>query len=384
MADVHILALDATRQGGAGVYTARFAKELALRGHRVTLICHEASSELKDIITVHEIPRAVSRRPYGMWRFSSFLQLGNYRRLLKQLNLTTPDAVFGSAQPMVWSYCKLYPKRPLVYLPHSLVAPIELLSYGYANKLQRKIAVATYHYLEKWCLQKARSTVRFSKTACNAFRAHYGDRVCRNLTIIPMPINIPSKALPAARGKELRLLSVGRLIKSKNLMFLLETLSTLRDLHWHLDLVGSGDEKPSLESYAAQAGIANRISFHGHLDDVEPFYRQADLFVFPSVLENLGLVLLEAMSYSLPTLSFRPNGITVVTATDELISHEKNGLLADNPSMFADLLRTVLEGSVLSDSIRSEAAKTIEAHHRWEVHMNKIEDVILNSKAHAA
>jgi glycosyltransferase involved in cell wall biosynthesis len=376
MADIHILALDATRQGGAGVYTARFAKELAQRGHSVTLICHEANDELKNLITVHEIARTVSGRPFGLWRFSSFLQLGSYRNMMKKLKLSKPQIVFGSAQPIVWSYYKLYPGRPLIYLPHSLVAPIELQSYGYANRIQQKIAVMTYHFLEKWCLRKAAVTIRFSETACNAFKKHYGSKVCGRLTVIPMAIDIPCHQAKTHNNKIFRLLSVGRLIKSKNLMYLLETLSTMRDLNWHLDLVGSGDEKSSLEISTKRVGISEKVSFHGHTDNVEPFYRNADLFVFPSILENLPLVLLEAMSYSLPTLSFRPNGKTVITATNEVISHKGNGFMADNSEMFAFMLREIIEKKFNLDFVGAEAFKTINDFHRWDAHLDQVENII--------
>lgn len=49
MADIHILALNANRQGGAGVYTRSFIRALATRGHTITLICHKASDEVKRL-----------------------------------------------------------------------------------------------------------------------------------------------------------------------------------------------------------------------------------------------------------------------------------------------------------------------------------------------
>lgn len=376
MADIHILALDATRQGGAGVYTAKFAMELVDRGHNVTLICHEAQDHLKSLMAVYELPRISSSRPFGLWRFASFLQLRDYRKMLKKLHLSTPTVVFGSAQPMAWPYYCLYPNRPMIYLPHSLVAPIELESYGYANGIQRRITISTYHFLEKKCLSRASYTVRFTETACAAFRKHYGDAVCKNLVVIPMPIDIPKNQDPAQPTSSFRLLSVGRLIKSKNLSFLLKVLSRMLDLEWHLNLVGSGGEQEKLERYVKQTGMQDRVTFHGHIDDVEEFYRQADLFVFPSLLENLGLVLLEAMSYSLPTLSFRPDGTNFRTATGEIICHESNGLLADNNSMFEHFLRNAIEGKLDLRTLGLEASKSINERHRWELHMNQMESVI--------
>ena len=122
------------------------------------------------------------------------------------------------------------------------------------------------------------------------------------------------------------------------------------------------------------------MTFHGHSEEVDQFYRQADLFVFPSALENLPLVLLEAMSHSLPTLSFRPDGINFVTATDEVISHEQNGLLANNFAMFEKLLREAIERKMDIGPLGSAAARTVNDNHRWDVHMRQMELIIRKAK----
>ena len=49
MASIHILTLEARRSGGAATYSAELVRQLASRGHRVSLICHEAEPELEKI-----------------------------------------------------------------------------------------------------------------------------------------------------------------------------------------------------------------------------------------------------------------------------------------------------------------------------------------------
>ena len=63
-----------------------------------------------------------------------------------------------------------------------------------------------------------------------------------------------------------------------------------------LHLYGSGPLEMQLQELVDKKGLHNRVFFRGYLTDLEPEYNSADLFVFPSRSEGLGLVLLEAIS----------------------------------------------------------------------------------------
>lgn len=103
------------------------------------------------------------------------------------------------------------------------------------------------------------------------------------------------------------LLFVGRLGKEKNLDFLLRVFSLVlqKQRAATLVLVGSGPEKEALGAFAKELGIGTKVVFTGLLapDVVVGAYRSADLFVFPSVTETQGLVLLEAMAAGLPVVA---------------------------------------------------------------------------------
>lgn len=375
MAQIHVLALDATRQGGAGVYTARLITELALQGHQVTLICHEAMDEVKQVANVHEISRIVAARPFGLWRLASALQLRDYSALLRALRLSPPQLVIASAQPLGWAYGRQFPQVPMVYLPHSFVAPLELASYTYTSWVHRRISIATYHYIERACLRRALATVRFTKAAALAFQVQYGKRATSHVHILPMPIDFPSiQAKP--RTSELRLLVVGRLIPSKNVSFLINLLARQTESPWRLDVVGSGPELESLQIAVQAAGLGERITFHGHREDVASFYEQADIFVFPSLLENSPVVLLEAMGHSLATLSYRPDGMRFHGANNEIVEHEISGLLAQDEDHFADLLGRLLHGGYDIDRLGSEARNAITRRNSWPEHAAQIVSLV--------
>lgn len=117
------------------------------------------------------------------------------------------------------------------------------------------------------------------------------------------------------------LLYVGRLEKEKNLYFLIDVFKQLLLKHDNIYLVftGDGSEKNHLMSYIEKNKIQKWIKFTGFIQPrkLKDIYRTADLFVFPSLTETEGLVLLEAMINKLPVVSFYEKG------TKTLLPHYK-------------------------------------------------------------
>lgn len=98
---------------------------------------------------------------------------------------------------------------------------------------------------------------------------------------------------PAAR----LLVFVGRLAREKGISLLLRALAQLPTDTWLL-VLGDGPERLALSVLARRLGVAERTIFGGPCDHgvVVRALFAADLFVFPSQTETLGLVLLEAMA----------------------------------------------------------------------------------------
>jgi glycosyltransferase involved in cell wall biosynthesis len=73
----------------------------------------------------------------------------------------------------------------------------------------------------------------------------------------------------------------------------------------YLLLAGGGVLEPSLKDIATEYGLKNNIIFTGVFpkEDLPKFYNVFNLFVFPSVAEGFGIVLIEAMYYGLPVIA---------------------------------------------------------------------------------
>jgi glycosyltransferase involved in cell wall biosynthesis len=122
-----------------------------------------------------------------------------------------------------------------------------------------------------------------------------------------------------------RILSVGRLSAEKGQEGLIEAFAALRDSGSQATLrfVGDGPERDRLSAKVAALGLQDVVSFAGRKSERETLKEiaAAELFVLPSFMEGLPVVLMEAMALGVPVISSQVAGIP------ELVVHDQTGLL---------------------------------------------------------
>lgn len=111
-------------------------------------------------------------------------------------------------------------------------------------------------------------------------------------------------------GDSLTLLFVGRLIAWKGVALAIRALAQSEVPRLRLRVIGEGSERPRLEALTEELGVASRVAFTGGLprEEVLKAYDQADGFLYPSLHDSGGQVVLEAMAAGLPVLSLRSGG----------------------------------------------------------------------------
>ncbi|MDP1898485.1 MAG: glycosyltransferase family 1 protein, partial [Sulfurimicrobium sp.] len=115
-------------------------------------------------------------------------------------------------------------------------------------------------------------------------------------------------------------LYVGRIAAEKNLPLLIEAFRRMQTTRPNMKLVmvGDGPERAKLQAMHPDIIFAGmRVS-----EDLADHYASADLFLFPSITETFGNVVLEAMASGLPVVAY--DG----AAAREHIRHGENGLRA--------------------------------------------------------
>lgn len=118
------------------------------------------------------------------------------------------------------------------------------------------------------------------------------------------------KAGPAA-GEPLRLLFVGRIIRTKGILDGIRAIALCPDtVNVRLDVVGAGDLLETCKAEVERLGITDKVTFHGRLSREEVFewYRRSHVFLFPSFREPSGNVVFEAMSQGLPVITSSVGG----------------------------------------------------------------------------
>ncbi len=107
-------------------------------------------------------------------------------------------------------------------------------------------------------------------------------------------------------GSARRLLTVATLTEKKGHAYLLDAMARLgEERELTLDIVGDGELRGALADRARRLGLADAVRFHGEQpkEEVAELMRAADLFVLPSLFENLPCVLIEAMASGLPAVA---------------------------------------------------------------------------------
>ena len=156
------------------------------------------------------------------------------------------------------------------------------------------------------------------------------------------------RRLSGGRPDKTVLLFVGRLAAEKGIERIREALGTLPDVC--LALVGDGPHRPDLEKRFQGTSTVFTGFLHG--EELARAYASADLFVFPSTTETLGLVILEAMASGLPVVAGRSG------PTCEQIEDGVTGVLydPDRPGDLAEAVRRLKDESLRERISRNACA----------------------------
>jgi glycosyltransferase involved in cell wall biosynthesis len=157
--------------------------------------------------------------------------------------------------------------------------------------------------------------------------------------------------------KRFRIVAAGRLVPQKGFDLLLGALADLREVDWHLTLLGEGPERGALEELVRRLGIASRVRFEGFQSNPYAYMARADLFVLSSRWEGFGHVVAEAMASGVPVLATRcPSG------PDEIVTDGEDGRLCapDSARALLDALRELSADEPLRKRLVARAAATVE------------------------
>lgn len=168
-----------------------------------------------------------------------------------------------------------------------------------------------------------------------------------------------------------KILYAGRISPEKGVDTLIKALGTIKALPWTAEICGTGrprDVMP-LMRLARDLGIADRIDWPGHIDNITARIAAADISVLPTrAPEAFGLAIIEAMSQGVPVVT-TDNG-----AQPEIITDGSDGLLVapDDPQGLAYALERLIESPTLRRGIGERARETFAGRFCYERFYNEI------------
>lgn len=202
--------------------------------------------------------------------------------------------------------------------------------------------------------------------------------------IIPSGIDINRFSKDADRKKEVRnkhfvednqvlLVTASRLVPEKNIEFLIRAFAIIRKAKNNVKfmIIGEGNHRSKLEHLVRDLELKNSVIFTGFVndEDMAAYYHAGDIFVFASLTETQGLVVLEAMASGLPVVAIKADGI------EDTIEDGKDGFLTDNKKgEFAQNIIKLVENDNLRKKM-SETAKKNSQRFSIEVWVKKITEL---------
>ncbi|MQY27227.1 glycosyltransferase family 4 protein [Nocardia aurantia] len=351
--------------GGSERYLERVGEQLAERGVRVTLrTARYPGSAKRERVGGLEISRAGGR--FTVYP-RALAAIAAARLGLGPLRGIRPDAVIDTQNGIPF-FARLASAAPVVVLVHHghreqwpvagrLVGRI---GWWIESRLSPRV-----HRRSQYLTVSLPSAEELAVLGVERSRI----AVVRN-GIDPVPEPVPVGG-PPTRSAAPRLVVLSRLVPHKQIEDAFAATAALRahipDLE--LDVVGDGWWAGNLRNHARQLGIADAVTFHGHVDEARKheLLARAWVHILPSRKEGWGLAVVEAAQHGVATVGYRHSrGLTdsVVDGVTGMLVDDVDGLTA----AVGELLTEHGVRAVMGEKARARAREFSWQHTGYGVH----------------
>lgn len=144
--------------------------------------------------------------------------------------------------------------------------------------------------------------VLVSNELTNFYKKELGEKA------IYIPNCLDSTTKKTSKLDSKNLVAVGRLSKEKGFDDLLKLFKKLSTKYpdWKLNIIGDGMEKNNLLELSKELKLGDKVIFHGYQNKeyINNILEDSSIYVMTSLTESFGLVLIEAMNYGIPCVSY--------------------------------------------------------------------------------
>jgi glycosyltransferase involved in cell wall biosynthesis len=252
-------------------------------------------------------------------------------------------------------------------------------NFGWKNRLWHRL----YHFPRfRWSIRTADAAHVFSRDVWNLLQLEYGLEPERCAYI---PNGVEQRFFTPReyrRGEGIRLLYPGTWLDQRGIFYLRDAMRKLAPKLPGMTLTIAGPGIPSEEVVRFfGAEVAGRIIVRTSVpaEKMPELYSEHDVLIFPSLMEGLPNVLLEAMASGMPVVTTETCGMP------DVVEHEFNGLLiqtADAAAIEQAILR-LAESEELRRHL-GEAGRESMRRQTWERAGRQLEALFLRVVANDA
>ena len=189
--------------------------------------------------------------------------------------------------------------------------------------------------------------------------------------IYVIPYTIDFSDVKERKFNQFQFVSVGRLVFYKNLELIIKAIDIARKIEPKISLVivGDGPHRKSLEGLTKKLKLSN-VKFVGYVkkDEKERLIRESNAFVFPSLLEGFGLVILEAFEQKVPVI------VSNLRPMSDIVTHNETGYVLDpkNENQWADYLLKLMKNKDESEKMGENGNTVLKNNYNPDLMCQKI------------
>jgi len=231
------------------------------------------------------------------------------------------------------------------------------------------------YYKNRWfykLIKESYKAFTISKYALDYIKENYHSINYKKISLSKLGTFLPNKVYNKKKKNNgfFTLGFLGRFVEEKNIFLLLEEVKKLVKLKIKIKLfmAGEGPLKDKILNFIRKEELNNNILYEGLIygKQKEIFFKKIDIFILPSNSEGLPVVLMEALSYSIPIIS------TNICGIPELCKNNYNGFLIpprDPSALSAAIMKFYRISNSHFQKFRCNAFESVKAY-----------DVVSNSR----